>query len=549
MKRYALLVVLLVVLPLSMVFGQGTEETVVRSSSYDMTILNPILSTDGGSSDVHQFLWTRLFEVDPMSGLPIPGLTSWEISEDGMTYTFTIRDGAIWSDGEPITAYDVEFTYQAIISDSVESPRKSDMSLIDSLTVMDEQTFEIVLGEVNCTFWSNLNSLVPIPAHKYAEDFSDMMTSDFNINPDISSGPYLLDEHQADEYTRMRANPDYWQGAPAAPFLLVRVLPDPAIQNQALMAGEIDYAYMYPDELEQLPSLDGLNVFSFPLHNTPILALNWADPENPMPAWDEDGNRVEQAPHPIFSDVRVRQAVAMGYDKEAILSTLGEGNGVRLTSSVIPTITWAYNPELTPWPYDPERALALLAEAGWTDTDGDGILDKDGQPLAFEILSSPLTDLWENIALVAQDQLSQLGMDVTLTTLEWGAFINDRLLPQQFDALVVGFGGGSIPDPNAIAYPIMHSSNDIPGSGFNMTSYVNTEVDDLMDQGRSVPGCSVEDRTPIYYEMQRITQEEVAYDYTVSPNQVHVMNARVLNFEPGPWNDIWNVHEWAVFGN
>ncbi|MBN1966071.1 MAG: peptide-binding protein, partial [Anaerolineae bacterium] len=209
---------------------------------------------------------------------------------------------------------------------------------------------------------------------------------------------------------------------------------------------------------------------------------------------------------------------------------------------------WAYNTDLTPWPYDPERALELLAEAGWTDSDGDGILDRDGEPFAFEILSSPLTDLWENIALVAQDQLSQLGMDVTVTTLEWGAFINDRLLPQQFDALVVGFGGGTIPDPSAIAYPIMHSSNDIPGSGFNMTSYVNLEVDALLDEGRTVPGCSIEDRTPIYWEIQRITQEEVAYDFTVSPSQVHVMNARVQNFDPGPWGDTWNVQEWALFG-
>jgi len=514
-----------------------------------MTTLNPILMTDGGSFDVAQFIWAGLFNVDPMTGLPVPGMASWEISEDGLTYTFTIRDEAVWSDGVPVTAQDVKFTYEAIANDTVQSPRKSDIESIAAVNIIDDKTFEIVLSAVNCTIWNNLASSLnsPLPSHKYAADFSDIMTSDFNVNPDIASGPYILEEHQADEYTRLRANPNYYLGEPQIPAVIVRVLPDKAIQNQALVAGEIDYAFMYPDELAQLPSLEGLNTFSYPLHNTPVLALNWADPENPMPAWDAEGNRVDQPPHPILSDVRVRQAIAMGYDKDAILATLGEGNGVRLISAIIPTITWAFNTELTPWPYDPDRARELLAEAGWTDSDGDGILDKDGQPLALEILSSPLTDLWENIALVAQDQLSQLGMDVTVTTLEWGAFLNDRLLAQKFDLLVVGFGGGTPPDPNAIANALMYSKNDVPGSGFNMSSYVNPEVDDLLVQGRTVPGCSVEDRTPIYWELQRITQEEVAYDYTVTPNQVHVYSARIQNVQPGPWdNGLWNIEKWTI---
>ncbi len=551
MKKLVVLFVLAaLVLPLTTVVGQGgREETFIYSSSYDMTTLNPILMTDGGSFDVAQFIWAGLFNVDPMTGLPVPGMASWEISEDGLTYTFTIRDEAVWSDGVPVTAQDVKFTYEAIANDTVQSPRKSDIESIAAVNIIDDKTFEIVLSAVNCTIWNNLASSLnsPLPSHKYAADFSDIMTSDFNVNPDIASGPYILEEHQADEYTRLRANPNYYLGEPQIPAVIVRVLPDKAIQNQALVAGEIDYAFMYPDELAQLPSLEGLNTFSYPLHNTPVLALNWADPENPMPAWDAEGNRIDQPPHPILSDVRVRQAIAMGYDKDAILATLGEGNGVRLISAIIPTITWAFNTELTPWPYDPDRARELLAEAGWTDSDGDGILDKDGQPLALEILSSPLTDLWENIALVAQDQLSQLGMDVTVTTLEWGAFLNDRLLAQKFDLLVVGFGGGTPPDPNAIANALMYSKNDVPGSGFNMSSYVNLEVDDLLVQGRTVPGCSVEDRTPIYWELQRITQEEVAYDYTVTPNQVHVYSARIQNVQPGPWdNGLWNIEKWTI---
>ncbi|MBN2471500.1 MAG: hypothetical protein JXN59_12315, partial [Anaerolineae bacterium] len=416
MKRFMVLLAaaVLLALPLGMAIGQGgASDTVIRSISYDMVNLNPILLTDGGSGEVSQFIYANLFEVDPMNGVAAPGLTTWEISEDGMTYTFTIRDDAVWSDGTPITSYDVEFSFNAINDPSVESPRKANMESIAEFNVIDDKTFELVLGEVNCTIWADLINLVPLPKHKYAEDFSDIMTSDFNIAPDIASGPYVFDSHEPDEYTRLAANPNYWGGAPKIPYLIIKVLADPAIINQALMTGEVDYAFMYPDELAQIPNTEGLNIFTFPLHNTPIFTLNWANPENPQPAFDENGERVEQEPHPIFADVRVRQAVAMGYDKDAILSTLGEGNGVRLTSSVIPTITWAYNEELTPWPYDPEAAAALLEEAGWVDQDGDGIREchgclyaEEGSPLAWEIVyTNGVTSLWDNIALVAQDQL------------------------------------------------------------------------------------------------------------------------------------------------
>jgi peptide/nickel transport system substrate-binding protein len=548
MKKYALLfVVVLLLVPLMVTSAQEEGETIILSTSYDMTILNPVLATDGGSIDVYQFIYANLIEFDPVTGAPLPGLASWEISEDGLTYTLTIRDDANWSDGTPITANDVKFTFEAIKRDDIESPRKGNVALMEELNVIDDKTFEIVFATVDCTVWGNLAVLDPVPAHKFAEDFSDFMTSDFNTAPDIASGPYIFDQHEPDEFTRLRANESYFKGAPEIEYLIRRVLPDPAVQNQALVTGDIDYAFMYPDEVAQIPSLDGLATFSFALHNTPILALNWADPENPSAAFDEEGNRVEQAPHPIFSDVRVRQAVVMGYDKDAILSTLGEGNGARLTSSVIPALTWAYNDSLTPWPYDPDRAAELLDEAGWTDSDGDGIRDKDGMPLAFTLTYSPgVTDLWDNIALVAQDQLSQLGMDVTLEPLEWGAFLNDLLLPQTFDALVVGFGGGANPDPDGIAGNIMDSANDIPGSGFNMTSYVNERVDELLAQGKSIPGCATEDRAPIYFEMQEITQSEVAYDFTVNPNQVHVMNERVLNFDPGTWVTFWNTEEFVI---
>ncbi|MCZ7545771.1 MAG: ABC transporter substrate-binding protein [Anaerolineae bacterium] len=548
MKQVAkcFVIVALLVASLSVAAGQGSEDTIVLAVSYDVITFNPILSADGGSFNAIGYIFPTLYQVDAQTGQILPDLATWEISEDGLTYTFYIREDAVWSDGMPIIAQDVKFTYDAIASDLVESPRKSDVIRIQEINVIDDKTVEVVLTEVDCTFLGNLGINI-LPSHKFAPDFSDVMDNPMNTAPDIGGGPYLLDEWLPDEYVRLVANPTFYDGEPNIPYLVLRIVTEPAVINQMLLAGEVDYAFMYPDEYKQLGSYDNFNAGSFPLHNTPLFAMNWANPENPQAAYDADGNLIEQDPHPILSDVLVRQAIAMGYSKDDILATL-DGEGVRLTASVIePVIPWAYNYDLEPWPYDPERAAALLEEAGWVDTDGDGIRDKDGMPLKLTIMQSPgVTDLWDNIALVAQDQLSQLGMDITLESLEWGAFI-ERLLAQQFDMLVVGFGGGLPPDPDGIAGNIARSANDIPNAGFNMTSYVNLEVDQLLDSGKTVPGCAYEERAPFYVEAQRIMFEEVAYDFTVSPNQVNVMNKRIKGYEfGGLWTQHTDPEKWYI---
>jgi peptide/nickel transport system substrate-binding protein len=534
-KRYVLflLVLLVALIPFAGVSGQGGDDTIVFAESYDVKTFNPVLASDGGSFSAIQYLFPTLMQSDVMTGEYIPDLASWEISEDSLTYTFFINEDAVWSDGEPISAEDVKFTYEAIMSDLVESPRKGDVTNIEEINVIEEKTVEFVMKEVDCTVLGNLATNI-LPSHKFAEDFSDVMTNPLNEGPDISGGPYMLEEWAPDEFTRFVSNPTFWKGEPGIKYLVNRVVTDPAILAQMMASGEADYGFFYPDEFDEIPVTDHLTWGSFPLHNTPLFTLNWADPENPMSAYDEEGNMIEQPPHPLFSDVKVRQAMAMGYSKDDLLETL-DGRGVKLTSSVIPTITWAYNAELEPWPYDPERAVELLDEAGWLVNEETGIREKDGVPFEFTILySAGVTNLWDNIAIIAQDQLSDLNIKVEIESIEWGAFI-DKLLAQEFDALVVGFGGGAAPEPDGIAGNIMYSIRDVVGSGFNMTSYVNPEVDELLEGGKAVPGCAPEDRAPFYKEMQRITQEEVAYDFTVSPLQFHVMNKRILGFEPGPW--------------
>lgn len=530
-------------------FAQGPEETLVRGlTGGDISTLNPALISDSTSIDVAGFLWDGLFEADPDTGEPLPKLATWEISEDGLTYTFTLIDEAVWNDGTPITSADVEFIYRAILDDSVPSPRKSNFDLVESLNIIDDKTFEVVLSEVNCTIWgSAFSSLTPMPSHVYAADLSDFVDGAQNLEPKVTSGPYYVADYSPGEFVRLAANENYWGGTPQIPYILNRILADTAVQNQELLSNSIDYAFMYPDQFEQLGNPDFLTGFVEPLNNTPLFVMNWEDPENPQAAYDADGNPIEQTPNRFFSDVRVRQAIAMGYDKSAIVGTLGPDGGFLLNGPFTPMFSWAQGPDVQPYSYDPERAAELLDEAGWVLNPSTGIREKDGVPFEFTLVYSPLVDLWTNIALVAQDQLGQLGIRVNVESMEWSAYLNNVLIPQKYDATIVGFGGGI--EVDGIAYSILHSDNDVPGSGFNMASYVNPEVDALLEQGRSTVGCSQEERAVAYAELNRIVMEEVAYDFTVGTNQVFVMNNRIQNYEPGAFNARWQVQNWRIGAN
>ncbi len=537
MKRFILMLVVLL-LAVSVAAAQTSPDTLIWSlTGGDISTLNPVLATDGNSLTVSAAIFGGLAFTDPDTGLPLPGLATWEISDDGLQYTFTIKDEAVWSDGTPVTSADAKFTYDAVMSDVVESPRKADMSAISSIEIVDDKTFVVTLASSNCTIWgSAFGSLVPLPAHKYAADFSDFMTSDFNTAPDIGSGPYLFAERSASEYVRLSANPSYILGEPKIPYLLFRIIADPATLNQALQTNTVDYAFMYPDQLEQLPEPDAFNNFLFPNNNTPIVVMNYQDSENPQAAYDADGNPVELTPNKFFGDIRVRQAVAMGYDKAALALTQGENSGsVQLTGPVTPAFYATYDMSgIEPWPYDPEQAKALLDEAGWVDTNGNGIRDKDGVEFEVELVYSPLVDLWANIATVLQDQLGQIGIKVNVNTMEWSAYLSEVLLPYKYDITIVGFGGGTQID--GIAYNLLNSKNVIPNSGFNLAAYVNPEMDALLEQARTLPGCDVAEREKLYQQVQQISRDDVAYDWTVSTTAVNVFNRRVTDVTYGQWD-------------
>lgn len=528
----------------------STEQTgtmVIRNMG-NLTSWNPALTSDGASIQARRLLWPALISTDETTGVPVPGLQSWEVSDDTLTYRFQIREDAVWSDGEPISSADVKFMIEAVQSD-VETVYETYVEQIADVNIIDEKNYEIVLSEVDCAFLPGLSAMRLLPSHKYAADFSDFEDSDFNMNPDVSGGPYILDEWAATEFEAYQANPNYWGGTPAISNIVNQVIEDATIGIQAIQAGEIDYMTMQGDLFQQITNRDNLSWRSYPQASVGFLALNWVDPNDPQSAYDEDGNPIEQAPHPIFGDVRVRKAVALGINVQDMIDAMGPDGGTPLVGVVSPISSWAHNDDLRRHLYDPEAAMALLDEAGWVDTDGDGVREKDGEPLAFTISYSAILQMFETEALLIQDQLNQIGFDVSVEHYEWGNYLEEIYFGQKYDATVMTNSDAAAAEPNTFTQ-LLVSRRDVIGSGGNLASYINPEVDALIDEARAVPGCATEERVELYKEIQKITHEDVAYVWLFAPNMFHVNNNRIGGFEPGAtwvyYGYLDHPHKWFI---
>jgi peptide/nickel transport system substrate-binding protein len=540
-KRFALLllvVVMAALLPVA-VFAQANDTIVIRGFG-NITTFNPELSNDGASFQALSLLWPSPFMTDSFTGAAVPGLTSWTISDDGLTYTFKIKDDAVWSDGTPITSDDMIFAIQAIQSDKVNTVLESNVASIDHVDKVDDKTYNVVLKAADCAALSDLSGIRFLPSKKFAADFSDFETNIENTAPDISGGPYILDSSTPDESQTFHANPTYFDGAPKIPFLVNKVIGDQAVAVQAIQSGDIDYTYFQGDLFQQIADKSKLQYQSFPALSVNFLSLNFSDPNDPQPAYDADGNAVAQTPHPLFSDPVVRKAVAMGFNIDDVLTTLGTDGGTPLVGVVAPSLAWAYNKDLQRWPYDPEGAKKLLADDGWADSDGDGVLEKDGVKLEFTIKYSNILKHFETTALVAQDELSKIGFKVNLELVEWANYLDDVYFGQNYDATPMSNSGGTnTPDPNDFT-SLLRSAEDVPGSGNNIASSNNPDVDALIQQARTVPGCDQAERAKLYYEIQQKAHDDIAYDWTYVPNIFQVANNRVGNFNPGP--------SWVFYG-
>jgi peptide/nickel transport system substrate-binding protein len=523
--------------------------------------LNPLFCNDNTCNKIIDLAFPDLIGVNAESQYFEKGaahglVTDWSASADGLVYTFTLRQDMKWSDGQPITADDMVFSYNVITNPDAQSPLVSGVTNIEKVEAPDKYTLVITYKVADCTALSTANSIPVAPKHVLGEvPAAELQAHPYSTAPTVSAGRFKFESFRASEQTTLVPNPDYvdLEEKQVLPGGFIQpVVPDQTVLVQQYLAGEVNMidapAVSRRAELRADASAGNSQIFDFPGNSWDYIALNQADPTDPQPGLDADGKLVEQKPHPLFGDVRVRRALAMALDVDAIIKGAVFGEGTRMASFIIPS-SWAVHKGLTPMAYDPVAAGRLLDEAGFpVGPDGLRVAKgakhaPDGTMFKFTLLTNQGNTRREAIGTIAKDQLSQLGIEVDFQAIDFNV-LNDTVRSQQYDARIGGWLNSFPDDPDATSLFLPEA--DIPGSGNNFTSYSNPKLTETMQKALTVPGCGFAERTELYKQAQEIMAEDMPYIWLYVINGWYGARSEVNDFTPAA-NIFYNrIERWKL---
>ncbi len=474
----------------------------------EMPHLNPNLGTgDAYTQRIANLIYDSLLERDNTTLEYGPRLAeSYEISPDHLTYTFHLRRDARFSDGEPLTAHDVKFTFERIMDPAVDAADLRNYFLnIDRCEVPDDYTVVFICKEPYFKTLSSVADMLVMPRHIFG-------TGDFNTHPNnrhpIGTGRFTLEKWETNQQVVLARNPNYWGKKPHLEKLVYKIITDDNAALQVLEQGGLDVMGFSADQWvmrTRHPSFD--DKFD---------RYEYYGPFHSYIGWNTR--------KPQFSDKRVRQALTMLLDRDLILKTIYHGYGQVVTNSFyINTIE--YNRELEPFPFDPEAAKKLLDEAGWVDTNQNGIRDKDGVEFRFEFLIASAGDEDEQLATVYKEELRKAGIDMTIRPLEWATMIQ-AIHERKFEACRMGWSLDVEQDP----YQLWHSSQAEKGS--NYVAFISEEADRLMEEARLE--FDHEKRAALYHRLSAIIHEEQPYTYLYCTKALVAVDKRFRNVKVYP---------------
>lgn len=438
--------------------------TFIRAIVSDPQTIHPLLADDEDSINLVEQIYDLLVGIDLVTGGPAPcGLAdSWEIAADGRTYTFHLNRDAVWHDGTPVTADDVQFSFDALANPEVGSSyQQTFLDATESWRVVDDHTFEVVAKEPLFTFLYDLVTWI-IPRHIWeAVPVADWRTDGGATGQDaarvVGTGPFRFREWLPGESVTLDRNPDAFDQVPHLDSYTVLIRPDQTAIVNALLNAEIDAASLEPADVATIANTEGLAVATYPTADFNFYLTN-LDPEKST----------------LFEDVRVRQALMYALDRESMARDILL-DSARVAHGSQPEISYAYAPDrlTTQYTYDPEKARALLAEAGWEDRDGDGIVDREGTPLSFEVLYPGGSPTYDQELAYMQDAWREVGVDAQPSALDFPALVGTITGDHTFDMAFLGFGWDA-----TFIQDLMFGCAQYEG-GFNVVRYCNPELDEI----------------------------------------------------------------------
>ena len=493
--------------------------SIIVGSIGEPSILVPMLASDGASHDVSGLIFKGLVKYDTDLTLTGDLARSWDISDDGLVITFYLRKNVKWQAGTEFTAHDVLFGYKTIISPETPTAYSEDFQQVEKAEVIDPHTFRVTYKKPFAPALSTWGNLTILPRHLLDE--SNIANCSMTRNP-VGLGPFRFKEWLPGEKLVLESNPLYFEGKPYLNKYIYRFIPDSATLFLELQTGSIDMMSLTPMQYKRQTDSpyfkNNFRKFKYPVFSYTYLAFNFL--------------------HPWFKDKRVRQAIAYAIDKQEIIDGVLLGLGSKSTGPYVPD-TWPYNSEVKKYHYDPDRAKQLLAQAGWSDTDGDGIIDRNGKPFEFTIISNMGNSLRLKAATIIQWRLERIGIKIDIRLLEWATFINEFVDKKRFQAIILGWSIGLDPDQ----YDIWHSSKT-GEKELNFISYKNADIDRLLEKGRQT--FNIDERKKAYFEIQEILAEEVPYVFLYVPYALPIIHSRFQNIIPETTGLRHNIHKWYV---
>ncbi len=494
--------------------GRLVEATIGEPSN-----LIPPLATDSSSHEISSLIYVAPLKYDKNINLVPDAAKSFEILEDGRLLRFTLRNDIRWTDGVPLTARDVEFTYKLMVDPSTPTAYAEDFLAVKSFRLVDDYTFEV---RYDTPFARALVTWASAILPRHLLEGQDLLKTPLARQP-VGAGPYMLKEWTAGNRLVLVANPDYFEGRAYIDEVVMRIIPDQTTQFMELKSGNLDLMGLTPQQYLYQTGEDGwaaqYRKFQYLASGYAFLGYNMRSP--------------------LFSDVRVRRAILHAIDKDEIVRGVLAGLGVAACGPYKPG-AWAFNGRIPANEFDPEKARRLFAEAGWTRQGPDGMLtNAQGQPFAFTILTNQGNSQRIKAAIIIQSRLKDMGVIVRIRTVEWAAFIKEFVDKGRFDAVLLSWN--ILEDPDL--YDVWHSSKAVPG-GLNFTGFKNAELDDLLERGRRM--LDQKRRKPLYDRLQEILHEEQPYCFLYVPMALPMVHERVMGIEPAPAGIKHNSIRWWI---
>ena len=501
-------------------FKNSSGGNLINAMAGEPSNLIAMIAGDSASSAIAGNIFNSLLKYDENLNY-VPDLAeSWEISNNQKTISFKLKKGLQWADSKPLTSADVLFTWKLITNPNTRTPYASDYQLVKKASTPDPLTFKVTYESSYAPALDTWASLHILPKHILKDE--DINNTFFSRKP-TGSSYYKLYEWISGQQVTLKANDKSVSGTPLIEKLISRIIPDTSSQFLELTADNIDVMNINPIQYQRV----------FPARK---------DLQQKIALYKELGNgytylgfNLKKAP---FNDIRVRQALNYAIDKDEVIKGVLLGLGEAISSPYKPGTRWN-NPNLSPYPYSPSKALELLADAGYIK-DKNGSLTKDGKPLKFEIITNQNKQR-EMTAILIQRRLQEIGVKVSIRVIEWASFVNRFIKTGDFDVVVLGWGLSLDPDQ----YNIWHSSQQGPGQ-FNFLGYSNKTVDQLLELGRKE--LNPHKREKIYREFSKHLLEDSPIVYLYAGYGLSAVHKRVKGIKkPAPPAGIYhNNYDWFI---